>query len=259
MSFGRTSVEDGRAWRAVVQVCHNAPARPGWRRSFETRAAEASHATDSDPPGSRNGRGRRRSGAGHSATAEERALANLTWLEAAPARRRRPSSSSRSRPGAASMVRTCRSEPMRRWPSISPDGLPTRVRSSWRRRWPCTTRPACPNTPARQPSLNTARDVVADLVRSLARFGPKRFYIVASGEAAGAALDPASALLAPEGILCATRISAKVADRVSRGIRQQPKSGTPTRSKPRCCSMRRPISSRCRRPCGILPRRRSDG
>ena len=69
--------------------------------------------------------------------------------------------------------------------------------------------------------VNTARDIVADLVRSVARFGPKRFYIVASGDAAGAALDPASALLAPDGILMRYSHFATVADRVSRGIRQQ--------------------------------------
>ena len=74
-------------------------------------------------------------------------------------------------------------------------------------------------------SINAARDILADLVRSLARFGPKRFYIVAPGQGAPAALDPAVNLLAPEGILVRyARFNAMV-DRASRGIRQQPMVG----------------------------------
>ena len=70
-------------------------------------------------------------------------------------------------------------------------------------------------------SINTARDMVADLVRSLARFGPKRFYVVAIGEGAPAALDPAATLLGSEGILLRYSKFAAMVDRASRGVRQQ--------------------------------------
>ena len=70
-------------------------------------------------------------------------------------------------------------------------------------------------------SINAARDVVADLVRSLARFGPKRFYVLATAEGAPAALDPAAALLAPEGILLRYARFTALVDRASRGVRQQ--------------------------------------
>ncbi len=74
-------------------------------------------------------------------------------------------------------------------------------------------------------SINAARDLLADLVRSLARFGPKRFYIVATGQGAPAALDPAVSLLAPEGLLLRYSKFGAMVDRASRGIRQQPMVG----------------------------------
>ncbi|HEV2988250.1 MAG TPA: creatininase family protein [Candidatus Angelobacter sp.] len=49
--------------------------------------------------------------------------------------------------------------------------------------------------------LETARDVVADICRSLARFGPRRFYVINTGVSTLAALKPASELLASEGIV----------------------------------------------------------
>ncbi|MEO7273316.1 MAG: SgcJ/EcaC family oxidoreductase [Vicinamibacterales bacterium] len=70
-------------------------------------------------------------------------------------------------------------------------------------------------------SIIAARDVVADLIRSLARFGPKRFYIVATGEGAPLALDPAANLLAAEGILLRSAKFSALVDRASRGVRQQ--------------------------------------
>ncbi len=48
--------------------------------------------------------------------------------------------------------------------------------------------------------LNTARDLTIDIVRSLARFGPKKFYILNTGISTVRALNPARDTLAAEGI-----------------------------------------------------------
>jgi creatinine amidohydrolase len=49
--------------------------------------------------------------------------------------------------------------------------------------------------------VETARDLVVDICRSLARFGPRRFYALNTGISTVRALEPASALLASEGII----------------------------------------------------------
>lgn len=49
--------------------------------------------------------------------------------------------------------------------------------------------------------LETARDVVVDICRSLARYGPKRFYALNTGVSTLRALKPAADLLAADGIL----------------------------------------------------------
>jgi creatinine amidohydrolase len=49
--------------------------------------------------------------------------------------------------------------------------------------------------------LETARDVVVDIVRSLARFGPRRFYVLNTGISTVRALEPAAAVLAADGVL----------------------------------------------------------
>ena len=49
--------------------------------------------------------------------------------------------------------------------------------------------------------LETARDLVVDIVRGLARFGPKRFYILNTGVSTVRALQPAADSLAADGIL----------------------------------------------------------
>ena len=48
--------------------------------------------------------------------------------------------------------------------------------------------------------LSTARDLVVDIVRSLARFGPKKFYILNTGISTVRALNPARDTLANDGI-----------------------------------------------------------
>ncbi len=49
--------------------------------------------------------------------------------------------------------------------------------------------------------LETARDLIVDICRSLARFGPRRFYALNTGVSTNKALKPAAELLAAEGIL----------------------------------------------------------
>jgi creatinine amidohydrolase len=49
--------------------------------------------------------------------------------------------------------------------------------------------------------LETARDLTIDVVRSLARHGPRRFYALNTGVSTIRALEPAAAALAKEGIL----------------------------------------------------------
>mgnify|MGYP000384937199 CR=1 FL=1 len=49
--------------------------------------------------------------------------------------------------------------------------------------------------------LETARDLVVDICRSLARFGPRRFYALNTGVSTVRALQPAAELLAADGIL----------------------------------------------------------
>ena len=49
--------------------------------------------------------------------------------------------------------------------------------------------------------LETARDMTVDICRSLARFGPRRFYVLNTGVSTLRALRPAAAILAAEGIL----------------------------------------------------------
>lgn len=49
--------------------------------------------------------------------------------------------------------------------------------------------------------LETARDLVVDIVRSLARFGPRRFYALNTGISTNRALAPAAEVLARDGIL----------------------------------------------------------
>lgn len=49
--------------------------------------------------------------------------------------------------------------------------------------------------------LETARDMVVDICRSLARFGPRRFYVLNTGVSTLRVLRPAAELLAADGIL----------------------------------------------------------
>src|SRR4030095_6072659 len=50
-------------------------------------------------------------------------------------------------------------------------------------------------------TLETSRDMVVEICRGLARFGPKRFYVLNTGVSTVRALGPAAEVLAAEGIL----------------------------------------------------------
>ncbi|MEX0880899.1 MAG: creatininase family protein [Thermoanaerobaculia bacterium] len=49
--------------------------------------------------------------------------------------------------------------------------------------------------------LETARDLIVDICRGLARFGPRRFYVLNTGVSTVRALAPAAEMLAADGIL----------------------------------------------------------
>ena len=49
--------------------------------------------------------------------------------------------------------------------------------------------------------VETARDLIVDICRSLARYGPRRFYVLNTGVSTLRALRPAAELLAADGIL----------------------------------------------------------
>ena len=70
-------------------------------------------------------------------------------------------------------------------------------------------------------SLDTARNLTLDVVRSLARYGPRRFYVLNTGISTVRALQPASATLANDGVLLRyTDVRSKL-DAASRGLVEQ--------------------------------------
>ena len=69
--------------------------------------------------------------------------------------------------------------------------------------------------------IETARDMTVDICRSLARFGPRRFYALNTGVSTVRALAPAVEILAAEGILLRfTNVSTIVED-VEKKVQQQ--------------------------------------
>jgi creatinine amidohydrolase len=68
--------------------------------------------------------------------------------------------------------------------------------------------------------LETARDVVVDICRGLARFGPRRFYVLNTGVSTLRMLKPAADLLAAEGILL-RYTDLKITEPVERAIRRE--------------------------------------
>lgn len=69
--------------------------------------------------------------------------------------------------------------------------------------------------------LETARDMVVDICRSLARFGPKRFYALNTGVSTVRALAPAAAILAADGIILRYTDILEAAEAVEKSVRQE--------------------------------------
>ena len=70
--------------------------------------------------------------------------------------------------------------------------------------------------------LETARDLVVDICRSLAAFGPRRFYVLNYGVSTVRALAPAAALLAAEGILLRYTVLAELLGPIEDPLLEQP-------------------------------------
>ena len=70
--------------------------------------------------------------------------------------------------------------------------------------------------------LETARDMVIDVITSLAAFGPRRFYVLNTGVSTVRALEPAAASLASRGILMQfTRID-RAGNEAVQKVQEQP-------------------------------------
>ena len=70
-------------------------------------------------------------------------------------------------------------------------------------------------------SLDTARGMTTDVIKSLSRYGPRRFYVLNTGMSTVRALQPAAQALAADGILMRyTDVNARI-DPVARGIVEQ--------------------------------------
>ncbi len=70
-------------------------------------------------------------------------------------------------------------------------------------------------------TLETARDLLADICRSLARHGPRRFYALNTGVSTLRALRPSAELLAKEGILLHYTDILEVAGPAEKAVRRQ--------------------------------------
>lgn len=69
--------------------------------------------------------------------------------------------------------------------------------------------------------LETARDLIVDICKSLARYGPRRFYVLNTGVSTVRALQPAAELLAKEGVVLRYTDILKITAPVEKAIGQQ--------------------------------------
>ena len=69
--------------------------------------------------------------------------------------------------------------------------------------------------------LETARDLIVDIVKSLARYGPRRFYVLNTGISTLRALQPATELLAKEGVILRYTDLLKIIGPVEKAIAKQ--------------------------------------
>jgi len=69
--------------------------------------------------------------------------------------------------------------------------------------------------------LETSRDMIVEICRGLARFGPRRFYVLNTGVSTVRALGPAAEVLAGDGILMRYTDLLKVMEPVEKQVSQQ--------------------------------------
>jgi creatinine amidohydrolase len=69
--------------------------------------------------------------------------------------------------------------------------------------------------------LETARDVIVDICRSLARFGPRKFYVLNTGVSTIRALKPAQDMLAADGIVMRYTDILTIGEEAEKAVRQQ--------------------------------------
>jgi len=69
--------------------------------------------------------------------------------------------------------------------------------------------------------LETARDTIVDICRGLARFGPRRFYVLNTGISTLRALEPAAAELAKDGVLLRYTDTRKLMGAAEKEVRKQ--------------------------------------
>ena len=69
--------------------------------------------------------------------------------------------------------------------------------------------------------MQTARDMVVDICRSLAHYGPHRFYVINTGVSTALALKPAAEILASEGILMRYTDVLTVTEQVEKKVSKQ--------------------------------------
>lgn len=69
--------------------------------------------------------------------------------------------------------------------------------------------------------LETARDVIVDICRSLARFGPRKFYVLNTGVSTIRALKPAQEVLAADGIVMRYTDILTIGEEAEKLVRQQ--------------------------------------
>jgi creatinine amidohydrolase len=70
-------------------------------------------------------------------------------------------------------------------------------------------------------TLETSRDMLVEICRGLARFGPRRFYVLNTGVSTVGALDPAAEILAADGILMRYTDLLKAMEPVEKQVSQQ--------------------------------------
>ena len=80
--------------------------------------------------------------------------------------------------------------------------------------------------------METARDLVVDIVDSLTAFGPRRFYILNTGVSTVKALKPAAEILRARGVLMGFTDLHEVDGRVPAGLLQQEGAPTPMSTRP---------------------------